>query len=63
MYEGDYQIQVTRYATLSAYGQYFLHPDDYDVPFVNHVPHSGFAAGVLARIPLGPALGTSTKPF
>ena len=63
LFEGSYQIQVTRYATLSLYGQYFEHPDDYEVPFINHVPESGFAAGGLVRIPLGPALGTSSKPY
>ena len=63
MFEGNYQIQVTRYATLSLYGQYFEHPDDYDVPFVNHVPESGFAAGAFVRIPLGPVLGTSSKVY
>ena len=63
LFEGSYQIQVTKYATLSLYGQYFEHPDDYDVPFVNHVPESGFAAGVLVRVPLGPALGTSSKLY
>ena len=61
--EASYQIQVTRYATLSLYGEYFDNPDDYEVPFVNHLPSNGFAAGTLLRIPLGPALGTSAKPF
>ena len=63
LFEGSYQIQVTKYATLSLYGQYFEHPDDYEVPFVNHVPESGFAAGGLVRVPLGPLLGTSSKPY
>ena len=61
--EASYQIQVTRYATLSLYGEYFDNPDDYEVPFVNHLPSNGLAAGTLLRIPLGPALGTSAKPF
>ena len=61
LFEGSYQIQATRYATLSLYGQYFEHPDDCDVPFVNHVPENGFAAGALVRVPLGPALGTGSK--
>ena len=62
-FEASYQIQVTRYATLSLYGEYFDNPDDYEVPFVNHLPQNGFAAGTFLRIPLGPALGTSAKPF
>ena len=62
-FEASYQIQVTRYAILSLYGQYYVHPDDYEVPFVNHVPQTGFMAGTLLRIPLGPLLGTSSKPF
>ncbi len=62
-FEASYQIQVTRYATLSLYGEYFDNPDDYEVPFVNHLPSNGLAAGTLLRIPLGPALGTSAKPF
>ena len=62
-FEASYQIQVTKYATLSLYGQYFTHPDDYEVPFVNHVPRDGFEAATLLRIPLGPLLGTSNNPF
>lgn len=62
-FEASYQIQVTQYATLSLYGEYFDNPDDYEVPFVNHLPSNGLAAGTLLRIPLGPALGTSSKPF
>ena len=62
-FEASYQIQVTRYATLSLYGQYYVNPDDYEVPFVNHVPGNGFQAGTLLRIPLGPLLGTSNNPF
>ena len=62
-FEASYQIQVTRYATISLYGQYYDNPDDYEVPFINHLPQNGFAAGTLLRIPLGPALGTSSKPF
>ena len=61
-FEASYQIKVTRYVTLSLYGQYYLHPDDSEVPFVNHVPASGFGAGTLLRIPLGPLLGTSPDP-
>ena len=62
-FEASYQLQVTQYATLSLYGQYYVHPDDYEVPYVNHVPQTGFMAGTLLRIPLGPLLGTSSKPF
>ncbi len=62
-FEASYQIQVTRYATLSLYGQYYVNPDDYFVPFFNRVPGNGFEAGTLLRIPLGPLLGTSVKPF
>ena len=62
-FEASYQLQVTQYATLSLYGQYYVHPDDYEVPFVNHVPKTGFVAGTLLRVPLGPLLGTSAKPF
>ena len=62
-FEASYQIQVTRYAYLTVYGQYYVNPDDYEVPFVNHVPEDGFAVATLLRIPLGPALGTSAKPF
>ena len=60
-FEASYQIEATRYATLSLYGQYYLHPDDNEVPFVNHVPSNGFEAGTLLRIPLGPLLGTSSN--
>ena len=62
-FEASYQIKVTRYATLSLYGQYYLHPDDNEVAVVNHVPASGFEAGTLLRIPLGPLLGTSSNPL
>ena len=61
--EASYQIQVTKYATLSLYGQYYINPDDYYVPFVNHVPKHGFEFATLLRIPLGPLLGTSSPPF
>ena len=62
-FEASYQIQVTNYATLSLFGQYYVNPDDYEVPFVNHVPQNGFAVATLLRIPLGPLLGTSANPF
>ncbi len=61
--EATYQIQVTRYATFSLYGQYYINPDDYYVPFVNHTPKNGFEFASLLRIPLGPLLGTSNNPF
>ena len=61
--EATYQIQVTRYATLSLYGQYYINPDDYYVPFVNHIPKNGFEFASLLRIPIGPLLGTSNNPF
>ncbi len=62
-FEASYQIQVTKYASLSLYGQYYVNPDDYEVPFVNHVPENGFEVATLLRIPLGPLLGTSANPF
>ena len=61
--EAMYQLTFNPYLTVTAFGQYFANPDDYEVPFVNHVPHNGAEAGFILRIPLGPVLGTSNKPF
>ena len=60
--EAMYQLTFP-YATVTAYGQYYANPDDYEVPFVNHIPYNGAEAGFVLRIPLGPLLGTSNKPF
>ncbi len=55
-FEASYQIQVTRYATISPYGEYFDDPDDYEVPFVNHLPSNGLAAAPIAN-PARPGVG------
>ena len=61
--EAMYQLAFGPYVTVTAIAQYFAHPDDDEVPFVNHVPHNGAEAGFILRIPLGPTLGTSNTPF
>ena len=61
--ETMYQLAFGPYVTVTAFAQYFAHPDDYEVPTVNHVPHNGAEAGFILRIPLGPTLGTSNTPF
>ena len=61
--EAMYQATLGPYATLTGYVQYYTHPDDYEVPFVNHVPSNGAIVGVSLKLALGPILGTSLKPF
>ncbi len=62
-FETAYQITMGPYASITAFGQYYVHPDDYEDPFVNHIPHNGAEAGFILRLALGPLLGTSNKPF
>ena len=61
--EAMYQATFGPYASLTAYVQYYNHPDDIEVPFVNHVPSGGAIVGVTLRLEIGPILGTSMKPF
>ncbi len=57
------QIQLTRWATLSPFVEYFVNPDAFYDPFQGPRQPDGFMAGVYTFISLGPLLGTSMKPF
>ena len=57
------KIQLTPWATLDPYLQYFVDPDAYYDSFQTPRQPDGFIAGAFATISLGPLLGTSLKPF
>ncbi len=62
-FEAAYNLQVTRWAALVPYGEYFTAPDDYLYPLSTNRPHDGFMAGFIVTVSLGTLLGTSQKPF
>ena len=56
------QVQVTRWAQISPFVEYFVDPDAYYDPLQLR-PKDGFEAGVLTIISLGRLLGTSQKAY
>lgn len=54
------QIQVTRWAQISPYVEYFINPDEYYDPLQRR-GRNGFEGGVLTIISIGRLLGTSQK--
>ncbi len=62
-FEAIARIAVAPGTTLSPFVQYYVNPDNYEVPFQRNRGQDGFMAGIFGTIALGPALGTSRKPF
>ena len=61
-FEAIDQIQVTRWAQISPYVEYFINPDEYYDPLQRR-GRDGFEGGVLTIISIGRLLGTSQKAF
>ena len=61
-FEAIDQIQVTRWAQISPYIEYFINPDEYYDPLQKR-GRDGVEGGVLTIISLGRLLGTSQKAF
>ena len=62
-FELNGNIQLTKWFAVRPLVEYFVNPDNYFDAAQNHRASDGFVAGLIAYIPLGPVLGTSTKPF
>ncbi len=62
-FEAVGRIVLTRWAFLSPFVQYYVNPDNYIIPFQRNRASDGFMAGIFGTIAIGPALGTSRKPF
>ena len=61
-FEAIDQIQVTRWAQISPYVEYFINPDEYYDPLQKR-GRDGVEGGVLTIISIGRLLGTSQKAF
>lgn len=56
-------IQATPWLQFRPFAEAFIKPDAYFNNGQRGRPHNGFEVGIFGIIPIGPLLGTSTKPF